>query len=157
LTLSGAAEFQGGQLTVGGAVTVNSLLIILGTAVFNGNVTIADASLSLAGSASIGTVSFNGDAPLVLTNYSQTGGTLTGSANVHISGQLSWSAGTMSGTGKTVIDVGATATLLGTVSGVNFHDIGRAFENAGTTNLTGLNVSIYGSVTNLPGATFNAI
>ena len=79
-------------------------------------------------------------------------GTLTGTGDINVGGSFTWSGGTMSGSGRTLIPAGATMTISGDVS-LN----GRTLNNAGTiTWSAGLILSGGGAViNNLAGANFN--
>ena len=75
--------------------------------------------------------------------------TLTGSGTMKVRGNFSWFNGTMGGTGRTILEPGATLKAANTVVGVN----ARTLENGGTILLTGtgsLGVSSGGIVTNRP-------
>jgi hypothetical protein len=117
-----------------------------------------------------GTLTFSGSGPLTVSNLNATGGTFTcnvdvsvqnlyltstlgGSGVVSISHTMGWPAGTMSGSGRTVIASNATLTIN---PGIEVA-LARTLENAGTTLCTGAgNLIIYGSViTNRPGALFH--
>jgi RHS repeat-associated protein len=68
---------------------------------------------------------------LTTTDTTQTYGTLTGTGTLDISGSLSWTGGTMSGSGATVIEPGASATLKGGTQLTT-----RQLDNEGTATLT---------------------
>jgi RHS repeat-associated protein len=68
---------------------------------------------------------------LATTDTTQTYGTLTGTGTLDISGSLSWTGGTMSGSGSTVIEPGASATLKGGTQLTK-----RQLDNEGTATLT---------------------
>ena len=64
------------------------------------------------------------------------GGILTGAGTLTTDGALTWSGGTMSGTGKTVVSLGATLTL----SSTNYKDLSRVLEVQGVADYTGSNL-----------------
>ncbi len=66
----------------------------------------------------------------ILGTLNMSGGTLTGAATVDVSGELSWTAGTMSGSGSTVLSPGVSGSLAVTPS--NAFLAARSFVNEGT-------------------------
>src|SRR5207249_1117506 len=74
-------------------------------------------------------VAFN--APEVFSALSLAGGTLAGSGDVTVTGPLSWTSGTMSGPGRTVVAAGGTLALSG--SG---HFLGRVLQSDGAASWT---------------------
>ena len=101
-----------------------------------------------------GTVTANTN--FAVSNLDLIGGTLDGTGTVTISHAMNWSGGTMSGSGRTIIPVGATLNLaIPSVVGLNT----RTLENGGTVLWTGAgNFGMnFGSViTNRAGAVFHA-
>ncbi len=101
------------------------------------------------------TVNFN--APQSFPNLTFSSGTLAGSANVTLTALFSWTAGTMAGTGRTILDSGATANF----TGAGTKGLNRTFDNSGTitysgTVLTfGFGVAAAGVINNLVGGVFN--
>jgi len=89
-----------------------------------------------------GSLELSGDtSPSSIASLTLAGGTLSGPGTVHVSGSFSWSAGQMSGSGKTVIDTGATGSINPGGSGsVTMNE--RELVNAGT--LTWSTGSVYG-------------
>jgi RHS repeat-associated protein len=69
----------------------------------------------------------------VVSKLALSGGTLTGSAVVTVSGELSWTSGTMSGSGSTVLASGAAGSLALTSSSFL---AGRSLVNEGTITLS---------------------
>ncbi len=69
----------------------------------------------------------------VISTLNLSGGTLTGTAAIDVSGELSWSAGTMSGSGSTVLLPGTTGSLALTTSSFL---AARSFVNEGTMTLS---------------------
>jgi hypothetical protein len=93
-----------------------------------------------------GTLAFNNST--FLTHLQHAGGTLTGSGQIAVSGNASWSAGTIDGTGLLVIASGGTYAINAT-TGLTLK---RNFENQGTTTWTAGNISL-SPPTSLPVAT----
>ena len=93
-TLAGAYDIAGGTTATGGSGTFT------GTVTSVGPLTISS-----------GMLAFNSNGPTVATTtLQQTGGTLTGEDTVTLSGALTWTGGTMSGTGATIAAGGALLT-----------------------------------------------
>src|SRR6185295_18369822 len=67
-----------------------------------------------------------------LTNLTFSSGTLTGAGDVTVSGTLVWTAGTMSGSGRTIIAVGGTLN----VNSGNQHFLERVLQNNGAATWT---------------------
>jgi fibronectin-binding autotransporter adhesin len=93
-----------------------------------------------------GTLAFNNST--FLTHLQHSGGTLTGSGQIAVSGNASWSAGTIDGTGLLLIASGGTYVINAT-TGLTLR---RNFENQGTTTWTAGNISL-SPPTALPAAT----
>ena len=125
-----------------------------------------------------GTVNFSSGAGITLGTLMESGGTLTGSDTVTVSGQTTWTYGTMSGTGTTVADGGLAITVssdgsvlldnrtltnagIGTLSSSGSNSALEAGDNAIINNLSGATFDVQNSIginTNyhVPGsATFN--
>lgn len=91
------------------------------------------------------------------------GGTLTGSGNINVTGSLSWLAGTMAGTGKTMIAAGSLAKLgMGLPMGNNTLTLSRTLDNSGKVVLwrngsqgATSSFSTGGVLNNLPGGVFD--
>lgn len=81
--------------------------------------------------------------------------TLSGTGELKVSGSMNWTAGIMSGTGRTVIEPGATLHL-DIPNAVGLH--GRTLENGGTVlwGGPGLIQITSAAITNRPGALFEA-
>jgi hypothetical protein len=84
---------------------------------------------------------------IALTTLNLSGGTLSGSDNVTISGVATWTGGTMSGSGTTTIASGGTLDLLGAAKTLD----GRILNNSGTATMSGATSAL----TLANGATFN--
>jgi hypothetical protein len=99
-----------------------------------------------------GTVNFAAD--VSLPSLTQTGGTLTGTATVTVTGQLNWTNGTMTGGGTTVAAGGLTVD---TTSFGNPNLSGRTLDNVQSASFLGsatFSVSNGGTLDNQAGATF---
>lgn len=110
MTSGSPLKLSSGTMTVGagGATLSDGFAIVAGEADFNGTTSI--------------------------TSYSQTGGTLGGSASVSLTGTSSWTGGTMNGTGTTVIPVASSLSLLGNANGQDL--MSRSFINNGAITWT---------------------
>lgn len=74
----------------------------------------------------------------ISNNFTLNGGELTGAGNLSVtSGEFNWTAGTMSGSGQTVI----AAALTGTISGTGDKFLGRTLTNAGNITYSGSNLN----------------
>ncbi|MFN0163295.1 MAG: filamentous hemagglutinin N-terminal domain-containing protein [Burkholderiales bacterium] len=113
---------SGASATFGGTLSANSLALPSGTATFNG--------------------------PTNLVNATQSGGTLTGTGLVNVSGAMTWSGGSMAGGGTTALQSGATLAITGGVTN------SRTLTNAGTTTWSSGAVTNIGTITN--SGVFNA-
>ena len=82
-------------------------------------------------------------------NFKLTGGTLTGTGNLSVSGLLIWTGGTMSGSGKTTVEAAAALNISGT-SHKNLNV--RMLDNLGTATWTGT-----GNIRASDGSVFNNI
>jgi len=140
LNLVGGTFTQLAGATIGGA----------GNVFVNGATSTLDFGTGFSGSVQIasGTISFN--APQTFTNLTlSNSGRLGGSGTVTVTGALTWTGGTMRGTGKTVLAAGATATLNNTSNNLGL-DESRVFENAGTVTHNGnliFNLHSFGTTT----------
>src|SRR5205814_1594001 len=99
-----------------------------------------------------GNLTFNNGAALTPTTLVLVSGTLTGSADITVSGLTQWWAGTMAGTGTTTANGGIEFGGVGVT-------LGRRLNNAGTATETGafavLSLDYGGIFNNLPGALFD--
>ena len=122
----GTLQFSGGTHTLnGGLEGPGGIYVTSGTVTLNGPVT----GLAPTSTVSGGTVNFNSD-PLVFATVNLSGG-LGGSANVTVTDGLSWTSGTMLGTGLTEIPAGGTLAL----SGSSAKYLARTINNSGTATL----------------------
>jgi hypothetical protein len=95
------------------------------------------------------------DPSLTVENLDIVSGTLGGTGTVTVVGQMLWTGGTMSGSGRTIIAPGAT--LEAPIPSVAFLS-GRTLENGGTILFSGSgNLGLTGTavITNRPGGVFN--
>jgi hypothetical protein len=102
------------HFSVFGSTTVNSLQSSNPLVMDLGSLNLASASaidgaLTLSGALA----TFTADGDLDLQSLIQTNGTFTGAGNVTIHDQWTWTSGSMAGTGHTVLDATAQATLSG--------------------------------------------
>ena len=97
----------------------------------------------------------NGD--VTVQNFDLVNGssTLSGTGALTIANVMNWTAGTMDGTGRTVISPAATLSL----ANPNFIGLQRTLENAGTVTWTGPGIIglLNGVITNRAGAVFQAL
>jgi hypothetical protein len=114
IVLDGLVDIQGGISTTGG-----------GTAALTGQILCTNNTLNL----SFGTVSFAGTGVVTPAVVNLNGGTLDGSMLVTVAHSMNWTAGAMSGTGRTLVPSGVTLMMSNT-SPVYLD--GRTLENAGT-------------------------
>ncbi|HEV7924781.1 MAG TPA: hypothetical protein VGR14_05465 [Verrucomicrobiae bacterium] len=124
---SGSVDFTGNYTCTG------TMLISQGAASFDGTGLVSPSSLTLSGSV----------------------GALGGAQSVTVTGTMTWTGGSMNGSGRTIISPGATLTI-GNSSFVVINT--RTLDNAGNILWTGAGaIDLNGAVfTNRPGATFNA-
>jgi hypothetical protein len=156
---SNSSIIGGGELltsadsaSLGGTINVTGSNILGGSVDFTGNYICTNTMLISQGSAS-----FDGTglvAPSSLT-LSGTVAAIGGAQNVTVSGAMTWTGGSMNGSGRTIIAPGATLTIANS-SFVTMNS--RTLDNAGTIVWTGpgqinLNAALF---TNRPGALFNA-
>jgi hypothetical protein len=125
-----STEFSGGTTTFSGTVTGvgSSIVASGGTGLFNNTQAFAVSALQVSG----GALTFNNTGGASSTTLNLANGFLSGTSNVTVSGASTWTAGTMTGTGRTQ----ANGAL--TLSGVGLKDIsnGRVLATAGTTTWT---------------------
>jgi hypothetical protein len=128
---TGTFNVSGGGSAGGGfAITSGSLTLVGGTfTIQNGAAGTGGGFVILAG----GTVTVNSGDSGSVAKLSQRRGTVNGGGTLTVTGTYTWGGGVESGTGKTVIAVGATGTL----SGSNAKFLSRTLQNQGTLNYTG--------------------
>jgi hypothetical protein len=96
-----------------------------------------------------GTVTLN--SPANCADVTLDAGALTGSGTLIVWGNFVWNSGTMSGSGRTIVETNSTLQINSEFASLNT----RTLENAGTTKFTGpgsLTVTGGAAVTNRPGA-----
>ncbi len=141
-TNTGTVQVEAGTLQIDGASTLGgsfdlssnaTLLFTTGTSTWTPGATVSGA----------GTVSLTGgtmtaDHPVTLPNFNQAGGTLTGSSTLTVSGQFTWTGGSMGGNGTLILAVGGTGTFSST--GVKAINNSRVLENRGSIVYNGNNL-----------------
>ena len=151
--ISGAGTFMvgGGTATFPGTVDVTgSNSFINGTANLTGNYTcVNNTPLTIAG----GAVNFDGSGT-VAPNILNLNGTLGGAQTVTVGDAMTWTGGTMDGSGRTIIPPGATLTIAGFTGYGGVYLTDRTLENGGTTVWGGGNMDMTGVITNDAGASF---
>ena len=154
-SLTGAGQFNvsGATVTLAGLVNVSgSNTFSGGTANLTGNYICTNNTVTISGA----TANFSGTGLVWPAVLNFTGGTLTGTSTVTVNNVMNWIAGTMAGTGRTIIAPGATLNL------ANASEVGmsvRTLENGGAILWTGtgnLSVGDGAIITNRPGALFEA-
>jgi hypothetical protein len=153
-SITGAGQFRcsGGTANLAGLVNLSGPHTINGgTANLTGNFICTNNTLTIPD----GTANFSGTglvtpAVLNLSGGTFTVGTLGGSQAVTVLGVMNWTAGVMSGIGRTIIPAGATLNL---ANGSEVNLTTRTLENAGTMLWTGGNIRMASAViTNRTGA-----
>ena len=124
----GILEFFGGTTTVAGGTDLTGEGMLR---VSKGTVTLIDGYTLPLVEITGGNLVANG--ALSIGTLKQTNGTLSGTADVTVSGTLEWSGGVMSGGGTSIIAEGASASLNNTT--LYLRD-GRALTNSGTLTQT---------------------
>jgi hypothetical protein len=100
-----------------------------------------------------GTANFDGTGIVSPSILTLSGGTLGGAQTVSVGNSMSWTGGSLSGTGRTLILPGASLTVnnLSTFNSIT----SRTLDNGGTTTWAGASLTMNGGViTNEPGALF---
>jgi hypothetical protein len=157
---AGSSIAGAGELAVIGGTTANLAGLVNvsgsntfsgGTASLTGNYVCTNNTLTLSG----GTANFNGTGEVSPAVLNLSAGTLGGSNLVTVGSLMTWTAGTMSGGGRTIIQPGATLNLSGFGSATLSS---RTLENAGTVLWNGVGgFSLTAAViTNRAGALFDA-
>jgi hypothetical protein len=168
LNLSGGTFTQ----SAGGSITGAGNFIVTGGATANlgglvnltGPHTFSNGEVNLTGNyfctnnvltISSGTVNFNGTGLVQPTTVTLSGGVLSGNQLVTVLGGMTWSDGSMSGSGRTVIPPGATLTI-NPASAASLTT--RVLENGGTVLWSGAGGIFLNSavITNRAGALFQA-
>jgi hypothetical protein len=152
-SITGAGQFtvSGGNSTLAGLVNVSGSNTFSGGPVtFTGNYICTNNVVTISG----GTANFSGTGLVSPSFVNLNGGALGGSSTVTVNNLMSWTGGSMTGSGRTIIPAGATLNVAnpGTVQ-LNT----RTLENGGTVLWTGAgNLGLSGGViTNRAGALFH--
>jgi hypothetical protein len=126
---AGTVVFNSGTVNYTGAYDVTGgTQAVLGTGNFNTGATVTSAGpLNISED---GNLNFSTGKTITASTLTQSGGTLTGSDTLTVTGATTWSGGTQSGTGTTEADGGMT------ISGEPFQDT-RTITNAKTATFTG--------------------
>jgi hypothetical protein len=137
-----------GNATINSLQSSNSLVMDLGSLTLDAASEI-DATLTLSGA--LATLAAGGD--LGVQDLIQTSGTFTGAGNLTIHDQWAWTSGSMTGTGHTVLDSTALATLSG---GFFSMLVDRTVDNWGTATAVNNGFDFQGSAAwnNRPGSLF---
>ena len=145
-----AVEFDGGSITIDGSYDAGLTEFAATAVTFNPASTILSLGDDLVIGSGINTLN-SGDL-IDLVTYTHTNGTLAGSSDISISGAMTWSGGTIGGTGT----VDALSGI--TISGAATKTLsGSLVNHAAATWTAGLiNILDGGVFTNLPGAVFDA-
>jgi hypothetical protein len=168
VTFTGATVHDAGPYDVTGitsvtasaaTVTLSGSLQSLGTALtvsagtLNLTGTIPGGAYSFTGLSIGGTLNFSTGASIAVGQLTITGGILTGSDTVTVSGLTTWSGGTMSGTGTTVANGGLT---LGGTGNASYSETlsARTLNNFGTATFNS-NPSFTGGIAFTNGSTLN--
>jgi hypothetical protein len=147
-SISGAGRFavNGGTATLAGLVNVSgSNTFSASTANLTGNYICTNNTLTISGTAIFDGTGIVAPAVVVLS------GTLGGSNLVTVGSVMNWTAGLMSGSGRTLIVPGA-ALNLSSATGVS---LTRTLENSGTVLWTGAGGIGMGIITNRAGGLFD--
>lgn len=148
-TPTGTVNFSSATVTVNNTFSPTALGTIAGTVTFNAAVNYAGA-LTITGTAGFG-------APQTFSaltiNASGLADALIGSADVAITGTLSWLSGNIAGGAgaKVIVAPGATATISG-----GTHRLKRTFQNDGTVTWTSGSLDIYTASTFVNNGVVNA-
>jgi hypothetical protein len=151
----GTVVFSGGFTEVDGNYNVTgSTAITGGTVDFPGTITSVGTSLTLSGPSPV--ANFEGNSLSVIA-FTFNGGTLVGVGDVAVTGQMTWTGGSMADTGSTTLAMGATLSI----SGNNFKVLdGRTLNLSSGVTTTFIGTGDFGLfdgavINNQAGATFN--
>jgi hypothetical protein len=142
---AGSINFLGGQSSIAGSLGAAPLSVSGGSVVVTGTWPAAT-TLAVSG----GLAQF--DSTGTFATLQLTGGTLTGAGDLTFTGAMTWSAGTMAGTGRTIVASTSALTFAGSAT----RTLSRPMENAGTIAWTGGNLTFDGgSLLNRANANLN--
>jgi large repetitive protein len=138
LNLQANANFNTAALSANGSVNLNGPTITIGSVSGAGTVAMVSGATNVSGAVTLtgtggiatsgGTLTLDGTTSVPQMN--QSGGTVTGSGNVSISANSSWSGGTLAGTGSYTIPGGVT---LAVSNASNPSTLSRTITNNGGT------------------------
>jgi len=153
-SIAGAGNFilSGGTANLAGLVNLTgSHTFSSGTANLTGSYFCTNSPLTISGA----TANFNGTGLLQPTTVTLSSGTLSGNQLVTVLTAMTWSGGTMSGSGRTIIPPAATLTLN---SPTSMNLTTRVLENGGTVVWSGAGSMFLNNavITNRAGALFQA-
>jgi hypothetical protein len=154
-SVAGAGQFivRGGAANLAGFVNVSGNHTFSGgTATFTGNTICTNNTVTISG----GTASFSSTGLVSPAVMSLTSGALDGAGTVTVNSLMNWTGGEMTGSGRTVIQPGATLNV-SSPSIVSL--VTRTLENGGTVQWTGAgNLALFlgAVITNRAGALFHA-
>lgn len=150
ITGAGTLMVTGGNVNLGGTINLSGSNIFSGGALdFTGNYACTN-NMVISGC----TASFDGTGPITPPILNLTGGSLGGAQNVTVTSAMNWAAGSMVGSGRTIILGGATLTINNPGNFISL--TGRTLDNAGTILWPGgFAMSMNNAfITNEPGALF---
>jgi RHS repeat-associated protein len=104
---NGALRFAAGELILSSKGVLKGAILMAGASVTGGSFDAHSATVTL----SSGTLTITTASTATIGKLALTGGTLTGPGKLEISSEVSWSSGTISGTGSLVVRPSATGTL----------------------------------------------
>jgi len=104
---SGALQFSSGEMTLNAKSVMKGTVLMAGASVTGGSFDGHSATVTL----SSGSLIISTGSTASIGNLSLTGGTLKGAGKLEISSELTWSSGTVSGTGTLVVLPAATGAL----------------------------------------------
>jgi hypothetical protein len=151
-SITGAGNFM---VTADASATLSGLLNVTGTHTFssgfaelNGNYICSNNTMIISG----GTASFDGTGMVAPSTLTLSSGVLGGSNVVTVGSAMTWTGGSLNGTGRTVIPPAATLNM---ASGNGLSITGYTLDNAGTALWSGGIIEMNGGViTNEAGALF---
>jgi phage baseplate assembly protein gpV len=145
---AGAISGEGGLQVSGGTTSLANVSALTGPLTATGGNLTFTTAVGSTGSLTISGGRFNFNAAQRFTSLTLSGtGQLGGSGTVTVTGILTWTGGSMLGSGKTVIAPGAIATISNATNNASFHE-SRVLENAGTVTHTAVN--LFFNLSNIP-------
>ena len=107
ITGAGAFMVSGNVSTLDGLFNVSGTHTINGTITFIGTIFCTNNTVNIPS----GSVAYSGTGTVVPAIVNLTGGTLDGTMDVTVGNSMSWTAGSMTGAGRTIIPPGVTLSL----------------------------------------------